>query len=218
LLVPRPRGTGGHGRARRPARPAGPPRHPLLRAAAHIEGGKRGRAGTRAPLEHLSPANPEGPRDLKGARQRPTLPPGYPGSTIGAGGLNFRVRKGNGCLPSAIVTERRRLYRAPRGGVYGFTPASVTVAVWVPPWLTQVTDTSSPALCDLIALPSVSEEVTVDPPILVITELRVIPALSAGEPVETLVTSAPDVTLKPSACAFNASRVWTETPRKPTWP
>src|SRR5205823_8616115 len=105
LLVPRPRGTGGHGRARGPARPAGPPRHPLLRAAAHIEGGKRGRAGTRAPLEHLSPANPEGPRDLKGARQRPTLPPGYPGSTIGAGGLNFRVRKGNGCLPSAIVTE-----------------------------------------------------------------------------------------------------------------
>src|SRR5438477_468993 len=41
----------------------------------------------------------------KNARQRPTLPPGYPGSTIGAGGLNFRVRKGNGCLPSAIVTE-----------------------------------------------------------------------------------------------------------------
>src|SRR5712691_4404681 len=47
----------------------------------------------------------------KGARQRPTLPSGYPDSTIGAGGLNFRVRKGNGCLPSAIVTERARLYR-----------------------------------------------------------------------------------------------------------
>ncbi len=40
-------------------------------------------------------------------RQRPTLPPGLPGSTIGAGGLNFRVRKGNGCDPSAIATEAK---------------------------------------------------------------------------------------------------------------
>src|SRR6266568_1189739 len=47
---------------------------------------------------------------LIGARQRPTLPPGYPDSTIGAGGLNFRVRNGNGCLPSAMVTERNGLY------------------------------------------------------------------------------------------------------------
>jgi hypothetical protein len=38
-------------------------------------------------------------------RQRPTLPPSYPGSTIGAGGLNFRVRDGTGCIPSAIATE-----------------------------------------------------------------------------------------------------------------
>jgi len=37
-------------------------------------------------------------------RQRPTLPPRLQGSTIGAGGLNFRVRNGNGCDPSAIVT------------------------------------------------------------------------------------------------------------------
>src|SRR6266568_1045925 len=54
---------------------------------------------------------------LIGARQRPTLPPGYPDSTIGAGGLNFRVRKGNGCLPSAIVTERAELYRLPGRGL-----------------------------------------------------------------------------------------------------
>src|SRR6188768_104642 len=40
----------------------------------------------------------------KKSRQRPTLPPGYPGSTIGAGGLNGRVRNGNGCDPSAMVT------------------------------------------------------------------------------------------------------------------
>jgi hypothetical protein len=38
------------------------------------------------------------------SRQRPTLPPGYPGSTIGAGGLNGRVRNGNGCDPSAMIT------------------------------------------------------------------------------------------------------------------
>jgi hypothetical protein len=37
-------------------------------------------------------------------RQRPTLPPRLQGSTIGAGGLNCRVRNGNGCFPSAIAT------------------------------------------------------------------------------------------------------------------
>jgi hypothetical protein len=38
-------------------------------------------------------------------RRRPTLPGGLPPSTIGAGGLNFRVRNGYGCDPSAIATE-----------------------------------------------------------------------------------------------------------------
>jgi hypothetical protein len=38
------------------------------------------------------------------SRRRPTLPGGYPPSTIGAGGLNFRVRDGNGCGPTAMVT------------------------------------------------------------------------------------------------------------------
>jgi hypothetical protein len=37
-------------------------------------------------------------------RQRPTLPPGKPGSTIGAGRLNGGVRNGNRCDPLAIVT------------------------------------------------------------------------------------------------------------------
>src|SRR5713101_7628820 len=59
----------------------------------------------------VSPAILAGRGTYKNARQRPTLPSGYPDSTIGAGGLNFRVRKGNGCLPSAIVTERGKLYR-----------------------------------------------------------------------------------------------------------
>ena len=31
-------------------------------------------------------------------------PTGRPSSTIGAGGLNYRVRDGNGCDPSAIAT------------------------------------------------------------------------------------------------------------------
>ena len=38
-------------------------------------------------------------------RRRPTLPPSRPGSTIGAGGLHFRVRDGTGCFPSAMATE-----------------------------------------------------------------------------------------------------------------
>ena len=41
----------------------------------------------------------------KKAWQRPTLPPSR-GSTIGAAGLNFRVRDGNGWNPCAIVTRQ----------------------------------------------------------------------------------------------------------------
>ena len=38
-------------------------------------------------------------------RRRPTLPGSLLPSTIGAGGLNFRVRDGNGCDPTAMATE-----------------------------------------------------------------------------------------------------------------
>ena len=38
--------------------------------------------------------------------QRPTLPQGLPSSTIGAGGLNFSVRNGKRCFPSAIATRK----------------------------------------------------------------------------------------------------------------
>src|SRR5687767_4285361 len=38
-------------------------------------------------------------------RRRPTLPGPLDPSTIGAGGLNFRVRNGNGWDPSAMATE-----------------------------------------------------------------------------------------------------------------
>src|SRR5690606_15514147 len=44
--------------------------------------------------------------EKKVCRQRATLPPGRPGSTIAAGGLNCRVRNGNGWVPSAIVTDK----------------------------------------------------------------------------------------------------------------
>lgn len=43
---------------------------------------------------------------LKKTWQFPTLPPRLQGSTIGARGLNFRVRDGNGCDPSAIATRK----------------------------------------------------------------------------------------------------------------
>ena len=38
-------------------------------------------------------------------RQRPTLPHSDPCSTIGAEGLYFRVRNGNGCGPFAKAAE-----------------------------------------------------------------------------------------------------------------
>lgn len=37
--------------------------------------------------------------------QCPTLPASFPASTIGAGGLNFRVRNENGCTPTAKITK-----------------------------------------------------------------------------------------------------------------
>ena len=45
------------------------------------------------------------------SRQRPTLPLRLQSSTIGAGGLNFRVRDGTGCSPSAMATETACLDR-----------------------------------------------------------------------------------------------------------
>ena len=37
-------------------------------------------------------------------RQRPTFPLPHSSSIIGLGGLNFRVRDGNGCGPSGMAT------------------------------------------------------------------------------------------------------------------
>ena len=53
------------------------------------------------------------------SRQRPTLPRSCPRSTIGAEGLNDRVRNGNGCGPLAMVTGKLNsqvgeCYAAPR--------------------------------------------------------------------------------------------------------
>jgi hypothetical protein len=51
----------------------------------------------------MTPASMGG-RHLRKNRRRPTLPGGLPPSTIGAGGLNCRVRNGNGCVPAAMAT------------------------------------------------------------------------------------------------------------------
>ena len=59
------------------------------------------------------PACARGPSN--NSRRRPTLPHGLPCSTIGAGGLNFSVRNGKRCDPSAIATGKlsRRAASAP---------------------------------------------------------------------------------------------------------
>ena len=44
-----------------------------------------------------------------GGWQRPTLPCPRRHSTIGADGLNYRVRDGNGCGPVALVTSQKPL-------------------------------------------------------------------------------------------------------------
>ena len=52
----------------------------------------------------MAPARRRGP--ARSSRRRPTLPRGCPRSTIGAEGLNYRVRDGNGCGPLAMVTGK----------------------------------------------------------------------------------------------------------------
>ncbi len=55
------------------------------------------------------------------AWQRPTLAGALAPTTIGAGELNFRVRDGNGCDLSAIVTRPTTLILLPAGlyrGIY----------------------------------------------------------------------------------------------------
>ena len=49
-------------------------------------------------------ADPKGPASSRrDVRRCPTLPRGLPRSTIGAEGLNFRVRDGTGCFPLAMA-------------------------------------------------------------------------------------------------------------------
>jgi hypothetical protein len=50
-----------------------------------------------------------------GVRRCPTLPPSFAGSTIGAGGLSFRVRNGSGRFPFAVaaVTRVKKQTRTP---------------------------------------------------------------------------------------------------------
>ena len=71
------------------------------RHGAAASGGGEGRTTRRGRPQKGRPRREWFPR-------RPTLPPGYPGSTIGAGGLNFRVRNVTGCVPSATTTGDRR--------------------------------------------------------------------------------------------------------------
>ena len=47
-------------------------------------------------------------RPAQGRRRRPTLPRSLDRSTIGAVGLNCRVRDGNGCGPYALVASRTK--------------------------------------------------------------------------------------------------------------
>lgn len=60
--------------------------------------------------------------------RRPTLPRSCPRSTIGAGGLHFRVRYGNGCFPSAMATRNNSAFR-----VFRVEPIRVTAPIFFLP-------------------------------------------------------------------------------------
>ena len=73
-----------------------------LRSASTVQ-----RAARTVPVNARRPDEPYGSPGLrvKQIRRRPTLPRGRPRSTIGAGGLNFSVRNGKRCDPSAMAAE-----------------------------------------------------------------------------------------------------------------
>ena len=78
------------------------------RAVAGVTGGahmrqRYGRGASRGRTCDGAHRKAVGPVTAK-SRRRPTLPGGLPPSTIGAGGLNCRVRNGNGCFPAAMAT------------------------------------------------------------------------------------------------------------------
>jgi hypothetical protein len=79
------------------------------------------RSGYLCPDEHQrdlmrDEGRPGGRPSSREIRRRPTLPGSLLPSTIGAGGLNFRVRYGNGCDPSAMATETCCQLRSARPG------------------------------------------------------------------------------------------------------
>ena len=71
------------------------------------------------------------------SRRRPTLPQGSPCSTMGPGGLNYRVRDGNGCDPSGKIAGKlenrcqvsglRCRGKAPKPGPWNPEPALLIV-------------------------------------------------------------------------------------------
>ena len=79
------------------------------------------RQPTSSICHHRTQTKEEGRSTSSGAtlftyvRRRPTLPRGPPRSTIGAEGLNFRVRNGTGCFPFAITAETLLRCHRPRG-------------------------------------------------------------------------------------------------------
>src|SRR6516162_7934844 len=67
-------------------------------------------------------------------RRCPTLPRGLPRSTIGAEGLNFRVRDGSGCFPFAVAAGNGvGLWRPPGGGA-GRVPGAAQWTRAPPGW------------------------------------------------------------------------------------
>ena len=65
-------------------------------------------------------------------RQRPTLPGEFPPSTIGAGGLNFRVRNGNGCDSAAMVTGNLYAESRSDSGAKTLEPSIASTSMVIP--------------------------------------------------------------------------------------
>jgi hypothetical protein len=87
--------------------PLGPSSSSSIRGAMPRSVTGRSRTRRSAPagrLRHFGEIQRAGALHLREIRRRPTLPGGLPPSTIGAGGLHFRVRNGNGCYPAAMAT------------------------------------------------------------------------------------------------------------------
>ena len=118
-------------------------KHPLPRPLSRFRG--RGEKSENPPPAGQKKSSGGKPLELfKKNRQRPTLPRSLPRSTIGSGGLNFRVRDGNGWDPSDIAAVKTNIRRSNFTSKASKQSACSKLRSWLQPCFARRIKTTKP--------------------------------------------------------------------------